>query len=126
MSVSVSVSVSVIGTSVVCCSDASKYESPTHQKIWERFRDLYGEEMPVMRTKPFLSRRAWKCRLRDLPVSEGEGRYLGRLPALKVSLEVPACSQEFAELIQSRKGEMRRLRKRVRKHLLVTRPQSIA
>jgi hypothetical protein len=80
-----------------------------------------------MRTKTFTSRRAWKCPLQDLPVRKGEGiADLGSLPTMKVSLEVPACSQEFAELIQSRKEEMRRLRKRVRQHLLVTRPQPIA
>ena len=38
----------------VVCSDASKYDSPSHQKIWQRFSELYGEEVPVMRTKSFI------------------------------------------------------------------------
>lgn len=71
-----------------------------------------------MRTKSFISRRAWRCPIesedKDSDVS------LGYLPPMKISLEVPACSQEFAQLIQSRKGETRRLRKRVSQHLLMT------
>ena len=112
------------------CSDASRYDSVGQQKIWQSFYQLYGEDAPAMRAKAFTSRRAWKCDVEARRDSkdgskdeseEGEGQDAGKgegvisdLPPMRVSLEVPACSREFAQLIQSQKEQTRRLRKRVR------------
>jgi hypothetical protein len=113
------------------CSDASRYDSVSQQKIWQSFYRLYGEDAPAMRAKAFTSRRAWKCDVEARRDSkdeseEGEGEAAGKgegvigdLPPMRVSLEVPACSREFAQLIQSQKEQTRRLRKRVRAYLYI-------
>ena len=66
-----------------------------------------------MRAKAFKSRRAWKCPL--VSPTDSDGRSLGDLPSMRVSLEVPACPKEFRDLIQlhTRNSKEKRLRKRV-------------